>query len=179
MGYEETEILLMGSSSIQKWKTSGSDLGPAISVNVGVSGSVIGDWYRHCDTLVVPFNPKTLVIYIGSNDLHNDKKDPAVVMQDLEVLFNQLHDALPNTKMYYVSVFKTGAFPELWSNDEQFNTLVKSYTDTIGYLEFIDCDSALSSKNVNNNIYEGDLVHLNSSGYIIWTSVIRQALALD
>ncbi len=181
LGYPQGGTVLMGSSSIQLWTESEADLGPLHSVNVGIGGSIVSTWFPLVDTLVTPFHPQAVVIYVGANDLHNNHTPPADVFTELEQLIRQIHSALPNARLYYVTVYTTGAYPQIRQDDEALNDMVQQLAAQTDYLEYIDCATALLDPqgNVRDDIFLADKVHLNEVGYSIWARTIRSALLAD
>lgn len=181
VGWPQGGVVLMGSSSMQVWTDSAADLGPLRSVNVGVGGSVTDNWLDWAGRLVVPFAPEAVVVYVGANDLHNSLDAPADVLPKLERLFGQLHEALPGAKLYYVSVYTTGAHTHLRGADEELNRLVRQLAEQTDYLSYIDCATPLmdAAGNVREDVFLDDLVHLNETGYALWARAIRTALLAD
>jgi lysophospholipase L1-like esterase len=182
IGYPQGEVLLIGSSSIQNWRTSEADLGPLHSANVGLSGSVIADWQPLVDRLVTPFHPKAVVIYVGANDIHSkNPKTPEAVIGELGQLFERIHAALPDTRIYYVTVFAAGAFPDAREAEQQLTAGVNELAQILDYLTVIDCAAALLGEDgeVRDELFLGDHVHLNEAGYVIWSQTVREALMRD
>ncbi|HMM32946.1 MAG TPA: GDSL-type esterase/lipase family protein [Clostridia bacterium] len=180
-GYSNPDVVLMGSSTIQNWKTSVSDLGPLKTVNVGIGGTVVRDWFSYLDTLVTPFAPKAVLVYVAANDLHNDHRDPGDVAADLTRLLDDLHAALPEAKLYYVSVYATGAQPESRADEKTLNDAMAALCEGSAHLRYIDCAAALigADGDIREELFRGDLVHLNDAGYEIWTETIKRALDAD
>jgi lysophospholipase L1-like esterase len=168
---------------MQVWQTSEADLGPLHTSNVGISGTVTDEWPKWVDSLVVPFHPSAVVIYLGANDLHNVKSPPlaADVSDKLARLFDQIHTELPDTHIYYVSVYTAGSLPELRPLDEALNASIEAKAAQMPYLDFIDVATALldSDGNIRNDIFQSDLVHLNDEGYALWTKALREELIVS
>lgn len=181
VGYPQGGIVLMGSSSMQVWTDSAADLGPLHTVNVGIGGTVVDNWVPLVDTLVTPFSPKGVVVYIGANDLHNNQEPPSQVAAEIQQLLEQIHGSLPSAKLYYVSVYTTGAHTHMRADDEAVNAYIQALAQQLDYLEYIDCATALLDANgeVQNEVFLADLVHLNETGYALWTKEIRAALLRD
>jgi lysophospholipase L1-like esterase len=133
------------------------------------------------DTLVAPFNPKAVIIYIGANDIHALKKTAQETMDDLKVLLEAINEKLPESKLYYIPVYQTGAHPEFWVHDIELNRLVHEFAEGISYLQVVDVPSALldSNNQVDNSVFRSDLLHLNDKGYAIWVAEARTALGLE
>ena len=65
----EGAVLFVGSSSIRMWKTLAEDF-PGVSVlNRGFGGSEIEDAIYFADRIILPYRPRTVVVYAGDNDL--------------------------------------------------------------------------------------------------------------
>jgi lysophospholipase L1-like esterase len=180
-GYPQGDVLLVGSSSIQIWRDSARDMAPYHTDNIGISGSVVDDWFPLTDALVARFDPKAVVVYVGSNDLHALHRTPEEIAGDVELLIDGIHAALPKAIIYYVSVYTSADTEELQGQDEQFNELAEAAMEKRDYARFVDTASALAGKNgaVRDDIFLSDLVHLNETGYALWAPVIRDALSMD
>ena len=178
-GYEQGGIVLAGSSTIQKWNTSSADLAPLPSVNVGIGGSVVRSWEAWADKKKIAPIVVTaaVVLYVGANDMHNEKKAPAIVADELEKLFSHIHQAVPNATIYYVSVYATRSHAALRVQDEELGRLAAGFAGKTDYLRYIDCVTAFIDS--EEELFERDGVHLNKEGYVLWTGIIRDALAAD
>src|SRR5687767_11221929 len=58
-------ILFIGSSSIRLWKTLAEDFPEHEVINRGFGGSQIADSVYFVDRMVVPYQPKKIVMYAG------------------------------------------------------------------------------------------------------------------
>ena len=181
IGYPQGCIVLAGSSTMQVWKNSASDLGPLETVNVGISGTVVSNWLRYTEDLIIPFNPKAVVLYIGANDLHNDETAPADVFAALQTLFDQIIGRLPQTRIYFVSIYTTADRPDKMADDLELNRLVEAYADAKPYLRYIDCATPLlaADGSLRDDIFLSDNVHLNDTGYAIFSRELRRVLLAD
>ncbi|MDR2654559.1 MAG: GDSL-type esterase/lipase family protein [Oscillospiraceae bacterium] len=179
--YPQNGLVLIGSSSIQIWRGSGRDLAPLRSENVGISGSVVNDWFPLVDSLVTPFDPSALVVYVGSNDIHALHRNVEDIAADLDRLLEQIHTAVPDAIIYYISVYTSVDAEELKPEDERFNALAKALTEKREYARFVDCASALLDENgaPRRDVFLDDFVHLNEKGYELWKVPLREALSHD
>ena len=73
----EGAILFIGSSSIRMWDT--EKWFPKLeTINRGFGGSWTQDVIHYLDKIVVPYAPKTIVLYEGDNDIGGGLKAEAV-----------------------------------------------------------------------------------------------------
>ncbi|GHV39118.1 hypothetical protein FACS189490_02190 [Clostridia bacterium] len=179
-GFPQGEILLIGSSSIQIWNNSEYDLAPFKTNNVGISGSIVSDWVPLVDKLIVPFHPKAVLVYVGSNDIHALNRAPEDVAADAEKLLDDIHKKLPNAVIYYVSVYTSENTANLRPQDERMNELAKEMSARKGY-RFIDVASSLlnADGSLRQDVFLFDNVHLNKTGYALWSPVVRAAFSED
>ncbi|MDR2047212.1 MAG: GDSL-type esterase/lipase family protein [Clostridiales bacterium] len=179
-GFAEGEILLAGSSFIEYWETSEADLQPLVTYNVGVAGTVVSDWDKYVDKLITPFRPRAILLYVGSNDIHGGvgSKKGETVAGEVEKLFEKIHQKLPGTAIYYISIAPTPLRKNVWAEADKSNKLVAAYCAERFYLNFFDCTAALLNEDggLKTEIYRSDRLHFNEKGYAIWTDVIAPVL---
>jgi hypothetical protein len=86
-------ILFVGSSSFTKW-TDVQDYFPGYPIlNRGFGGSSLPDVIRYVDEVIIPYDPKQIVIYCGENDVagsdtitrtNSFAKVPGIIFYDQE-----------------------------------------------------------------------------------------------
>lgn len=98
-------------------------------------------------------NPEKIYIMLGINDLNYNTKTVDGIFSDYQTLVAGIKSALPNTKVYIVSVTpvtksceaKTNMYITM-SNVEALNTKLKSYVETADGTYFVDiCSTLLDS----------------------------------
>ena len=172
------DIVLIGGSSVEYWKSSEDDLQPLISRNFGIGGSTAAQWVRLARELVLPFMPKAVFIFAGSNDLHLEKVSPDVAFESLKRLFSTLTESLPDAKLYYAGVYLTNRFREHWEADREYNQLAREYAQNCDALEYIDVPAALTGENGESleSIFRKDGEHLNERGYELWRKAVMPSV---
>jgi lysophospholipase L1-like esterase len=170
-------ILFVGSSSIRLWKSLQQDYPDLPVVNRGFGGSQIADAYNFADRIIIPYKPRQIILYSGTNDI-NSGKDPDLVFGDLVALLTRIKRALPDTKIGVIAVAPT---PSRWNQiDKQrrFNELAKAYCQRRG-MDFIDVSRAMlgSDGKPLPDIFVADKLHLNQNGYAIWKKAVEPYLA--
>jgi lysophospholipase L1-like esterase len=170
-------ILFLGSSSIRKWTTLAQDFPGHKVINRGFGGSQVSDSVYYFDRIVLPYKPKMIVFYAGSNDI-NAGKTPETVVNDFKAFMQKVESALPGTKVAFISI---NTSPSRWKDVEkvkQANQEIAGLTAKDDKLVFIDTFPALldSAGKPRPELYVFDRLHLSAKGYAIWTSIIAPYL---
>ena len=165
-------IVFVGSSSIRLWKTLAADFPGLPVVNRGFGGSQLADSVNYADRIVIPYQPKQVIIYAGGNDI-NAKKDPEVVFGDFVALVEKIRKALPKAKIAYISVAPN---PARWAQVEKVrrvNELAEAYCQRHG-LYFINVYPLMLGPDglPKPDIYVADRLHMNPKGYEIWQKAV-------
>jgi lysophospholipase L1-like esterase len=169
-------IVFVGSSSIRIWQTLQTDFPGLPVVNRGFGGSQLADSVNFADQLILQHHPREVVIYAGSNDI-NAGKEPEVVFGDFVALASKIHQALPKTKIAFISI---GPSPSRWGQVEKVkrtNEMIRHYAQRHG-IDFIDVFPLMLGPDglPNPDIYRADKLHMNDKGYRIWVAAVRPHL---
>jgi len=170
-------ILFAGSSSIRKWTTLAQDFPGHKVINRGFGGSQLSDSIYFFDRIVLPYKPKMIVLYAGSNDI-NAGKTPETVVEDFKTFVRKVEAALPDTKVAFISI---NTSPSRWKDVEkvkQANQQIAGFAAKNDKLIFIDTFPAMldATGKPRPELYVRDRLHLNAKGYAIWTSIIAPYL---
>src|SRR5262245_58821598 len=68
-GVPANAIVFTGSSSIRYWATLARDMSPLPVLNRGFGGSQLHDVTYYAERAVLRYQPKTIVLYAGENDM--------------------------------------------------------------------------------------------------------------
>jgi lysophospholipase L1-like esterase len=182
-GFPQGEVLLIGSSTMEYWRSSEADLGPVHTVNIGVGGTAVSHWKNHIADLIKPFEPRALVIYVGSNDIHGGEgsKDGDQVAGELEEFFSLLHRELPEASLYYISITPSIQRWHVWPEAARSNQGVSQMAERLDYLSFIDCTGSLLGPDglPQEELYVSDGLHLSPRGYELFTRAVRPVIIGD
>ena len=77
-------IVFIGSSIFRLWETLESDMKPLQVFNQGFGGARTWEVLNYADKLVIPYQPKIIVYYCGSNDI-NAGKDELEIKQHFQM----------------------------------------------------------------------------------------------
>jgi gluconolactonase len=173
-------IVFVGSSSIRKWTTVAHDFPNCRVLNRGFGGSHLGDSVYYADRIVIPYKPKTIVLFAGSNDI-NFGLTPEHVLADLAAFVRKIRKDLPDTKIIYLSVSTSPSRWEQFAKVQKTNVLIQDAIKNLQNVQYIDVVSSMLGPDgkPNANIYGPDRLHMNPKGYAIWTSILRPYLHCD
>ncbi len=174
-------ILLSGSSFFENWKTSEQDLAPLKTVNIGIGGTRVSDHLAHFDRMVAPLRPRTLVLYIGSNDISGVpffSKSARATVELIREYIALVHDRLPGTTVYYVAITETPSRALVRDQIRDANRLLAEHADKTGDFRFISTaeDLLTPSGEMDHTLFGPDLLHLNEAGYTRFAAAIRRGL---
>lgn len=168
-------VICIGSSHMQFWKSVQADLAPLTVRNFGVGGSRMthaADLF--VDNLVIPFKPRAVILYEGSNDINAGTK-PEEVLANFQKLHRKLHAALPEARLYVLSVVPSpGKRFEKITDLRKANALIALECASQPWMKFIDITEPLigaDGKPRAELFIPGD-IHMLPAGYAVWKSVI-------
>jgi len=175
-------IVCTGSSSITFWKTLEQDMAPLPVINRGFGGSRIHQVAYYVDRIVVPYHPRAVVLFAGTNDLAGPKPRTAQQVFEGYLAFVQaVHAALPETPIYYIAITPTPSRWKHWPVVRETNRLIEAHTQTDPRLHFIDMTDAILGPDgkPNRDLFRIDRLHPNQAGYAKWTATIKPILLAD
>ncbi len=170
-------ILFVGSSSIARWTTLREDFSGYNVLNRGFGGSQISDSVYFADRIVIPYAPRMIIFFAGTNDLAGGKS-AATVFEDYKRFVSKVRQALPKVVIAYISISPA---PSRWANLDRVkeaNRLIKGYALDHPKLLFVDVFSEMLTKDggPRPELFVSDRLHLNSQGYAIWVKAIKKIL---
>jgi lysophospholipase L1-like esterase len=175
-------IVFTGSSSITFWSTLAQDMAPLPVINRGFGGSHMNDVAYYADRIVIPYRPRAVVLFAGTNDIAGRKpKTAQEVFEGYCAFVKIVHAALPQTPIYYISITPTPSRWKQWPIVREANRLIKAHTETDPRLHFIDLTDAIlgPDSRPRRDLYRIDRLHPNRKGYAVWTAAIKPILQAD
>lgn len=169
----ENAILFVGSSSIVFWNTEKwfPDL---TTINRGFGGSMITDCVYYADRIIIPYKPETIVFYSGDNDIASGKP-PEMILADLKALLIEIRQALPQTRIIVLSIKPSFARWAMWPTMQETNDLISNLCKTQKNIYYADVAEVMFDENgeLRDDVFVGDGLHMNETGYALWTPVVR------
>jgi lysophospholipase L1-like esterase len=175
-------IVFTGSSSIRFWKTLQQDMAPLHVINRGFGGAKIKQVTYYADQIVIPYHPRAVVLFAGTNDLGGFKtKTAQEVFEGYVEFVDAVHNALPQTPIYYLAITPTPLRWKNWPIVHEANLLIKAYTENDSRLHFIDMTNQILGMDgrPKRDLYIWDRLHPSAKGYALWTSIIKPILEAD
>lgn len=174
----EGAIVLTGSSSIARWNDqAAAALAPLTVIPRGFGGSVMADVLHHLDRVALRYEPRAILIYEGDNDtafgIPADK-----VLDQLRQIIARVHEELPETRLYVLSVKPSVARENVWEAAQRVNAGYREIASQDPLVHYVDVANPFlkADGSVMDDIFVADKLHLNDMGNLIWGSAIRAAL---
>lgn len=170
-------ILFAGSSSIRLWKTLEADFPGYPVINRGFGGSQIADSTAVAERIILPCQPRVVLLYAGDNDLAAGKS-PQQVAEDFKAFVAKISAALPRVQIAFIAIKPSPSRWKLAEKVREANALIKDFTERNPRLRFIDVYTPMIGANgePRKSLFIADQLHMNPSGYALWTSLIRPHL---
>jgi lysophospholipase L1-like esterase len=171
-------VLFVGSSSIRLWSDLKQQfqLSPVV-INRGFGGSRMRDCAAYLSRLVLPYKPRTVVVYAGENDLA-EGRSPQQVLRSVTAFVTGVRAALPSTRIVYVSIKPSIARESMLAQVRAANALVKDYIGGVSNAEYVDVFTPMldGQGRPRADLFRRDKLHMNASGYAIWHAAIAPAI---
>ena len=166
-------ILFVGSSSFRKWTNIADDFPSYTIINRGFGGSNFIDVIRYAYDVILPYQPKQVMIYCGDNDLAQGVTVTEVVKR-FKTLYEIIRLNLPNTVIDFVSIKPSPSRQQLLPKMKEVNLQVQAFLKKGKNSGFIDVYSAMvdTKGNPKEELFVEDKLHMNEKGYAIWQRII-------
>jgi lysophospholipase L1-like esterase len=170
-------VVFVGSSSIVKWTSLAQDFPGVQVINRGFGGSELEDSVYYADRIVIPYQPRTVVLYAGDNDL-NAGKSPERVLADFKDFVARIHTALPKARVVFIAIKPS---PSRWKIKDKViraNELIAAECARDKRLAFADIYTPMLDANgePRPELFVKDMLHMNAAGYAVWRPVVAPLL---
>jgi len=169
-------ILFIGSSSIRKWTDLEQRFSDQPVIRRGVGGCTLEqlvDYYT--PYILFPYQPKKIFIYAGENDIASGKTG-GFVAEEFAKLWGMLSSKLPKAEVYFLAVKPSPSRSKFLSEVNIANTKIKAFLAGKKQGHYIDVASVIlkaTTMQPDSSLFEGDLLHLNKTGYDKWQAVLQ------
>lgn len=171
-------VVFVGSSSIVKWTSLARDFPGIQTINRGFGGSELADSVFYADRIIIPYQPRTVVVYAGDNDLKAGKPSETVAA-DFIAFRTKIHAALPAAKIVFIGIKPSPSRWDLRKKALHANALIAADCATDPKrLAFLDIwPSMLGPDGLPRPaLYLADKLHLTPAGYAVWPPLLAPLL---
>lgn len=170
-------VLFVGSSSIRKWDDLTQVFAKYNALNRGIGGAVVNDITRYLNDIVFPYNPRQIVLYVGENDVVDDKVNADTVLNRTVILYKAIRAKLPTTPVIYISIKPSPSRDKFRDKVIGANALIRKFLSTEKNTVFVDIfPSMLKDGKGRTELYVSDMLHMNAGGYAIWQKAVKPYL---
>ncbi|TWI62620.1 lysophospholipase L1-like esterase [Pseudoduganella lurida] len=162
-------IVFVGSSSIRKWETLQVAFGSYNVINRGIGGSTIEDIAVHLDDLVVSYQPRQVVLYVGDNNIPDEKESATSVAGKTVDLVRAIRARLPGVPLLYISMKPSPSRDKYRDKYVEANRLIADALAKEPQASFVDVFAPmLDNGKARRELFVDDMLHLNRDGYRLW-----------
>ena len=175
-------IVFTGSSTIRRWRTLAPDMAPLPVINRGFGGAHLAHVNAFAERIVLPYAPAAVVLYCGDNDLGAwTGKRPDTIVSDFTRFLSLVHGALPEARIYFVSIKPSRLRREQWPAQREANRAIADLTRALPRVDYVDVATPMlgGGHQPARHLFGLDGLHLSGAGYALWTSVLRPILLRD
>jgi lysophospholipase L1-like esterase len=171
-------VLFVGSSSIRMWTTLATDFPGVPTINRGFGGSTISDSTHYADRIVIPYQPRVIVMYAGDNDIA-EGCTPRQVLDAFETFIARVRRDLPDVAVAYISIKPSIARWSMWPRMHEANRLIAAWSKTQSRVTFVDVAANMLDANGKPRavLFRDDGLHMTPAGYAVWVRALRPVLA--
>lgn len=175
---DKNAIVVIGSSSIRGWhNTIEEDLASLTTIPRGFGGSNMNNALHYADRIVLPYEPRAVVLYEGDNDIAQGIS-PKQINDTFNEFVKVVHSGLPNCRIYFLSIKPSISRWEMWSKMVKTNKLIENECAKDSRLTYVDIATPMLNEQglPKKEIFLEDNLHMNSKGYEIWTNTLKPIL---
>ena len=170
-------ILFAGDSQFYRWKTLAEDLPDYTIVNRGIDSFQFSNLLQYMDRLVLPYEPRLIVLHIGGNDVHNGRTAEQI-LADFKTFVARVRAAHIDAPIVFSSITPGPGRWDEASQRQHANDTIQKYVATQSDLRFIDLWSAMltSDGQPREDLWVEDRVHPIHAGYLLRVKLTRPFL---
>jgi lysophospholipase L1-like esterase len=171
-------VLFVGSSSIRFWtglETAFAD--QPVVIKRGFGGSRLSESADLVHRLVLPYQPRLVVLYAGENDIHEGVSPPELLAH-FQRFVQQVQGALPATRVAYMSIKPSPSRLAFLPAMREANLLIQTRVLQQDNLDYIDVHTAMLDNDgrPRPELFVRDQLHLSAEGYGLWRQIVSAHL---
>lgn len=169
-------VLFYGSSSMRLWSSIKEDFSPTPLVNLAFGGSTLAACVWYFERVLLPYKPKSIILYAGDNDL-GDGRTPEEVVIFFQQFHHKVRQHFCNIPLAFMSVKPSIA---RWNINDRIVFLNKEIKKVIDSYDensyFIDIYPAMLNNEgqPEKSYFEADGLHVSKKGYEVWKNKVLE-----
>ncbi len=170
-------ILFIGSSIFRQWTNVREHMAPLPVFNRAFGGSRTWEVLHYMDQIVLPYRPRIVVYYTGSNDV-NAGESAQDIGSRVKAFVGRTHAALPDTRVYFVAINKSPDKRVRWNVVDAVNEELRSAARTTPHLRYVDLNPVLfdAKGEPRTELYRPDGLHFHPPAYDLFAGIIKPIL---
>ena len=171
-------ILFTGSSSIRFWDNLPQYFPDKVVLNRGFGGSQLSDVRYFADRVIIPYQPKQIVLYAGENDIATGKHTARQTYKRFVDLFRYVRKKLPRATFTFIAIKPSPSRRSFWPAMNDANRLISRFLAKKSNAQFVDIRPAMLNPNGQpvSALFRPDSLHMNETGYQRWAPVLQPYL---
>ena len=173
-GKESDLFVFYGSSTIRLWHHLKSDFKHLNILNLGFGGAYISSISKYFADLTAINQPKSIVLYLGGNDLTLDMSDDAIIKKTQEIII-RINCKFPNAIIFNISIKPSLERINQMDSIFKINKHMTDFCKKNSFVNQVDLfDELIVGGKINKEYFLQDGLHLNSLGYEKLKSVLNK-----
>lgn len=170
-------IVFVGSSSVRMWPDVAGDFPGLPVLNRGFGGSTLPDVIHYAPRIVLPYRPRTVVLYAGDNDIAAGRT-PEQVAADYGTFVGLVRRSLPTARVVWISIKPSPSRWTLADAMRRANALVAQAMRGDTLAAYVDVFTPMlgADGRPRPELYQSDSLHMTAAGYAIWRARVAPML---
>ena len=167
-------VVFVGSSIFHRWTALSRQMAPLPVVNLAFDGAQTDDMLRLIGFRIVPYKPKVIVYYCGSNDV--DAGEPAGPIFDrVRQFIDRARTELQDVHVVFVSVIRAPEKRSRWDVVDELNRRVAAHGSGLTRFDFVDVNPLVFAPDGTPrfDLYLSDQLHFRPQAYEAFAAVIK------
>ena len=173
-GKESDLFVFYGSSTIRLWNHLKSDFKHLNILNLGFGGAYISSISKYFADLTAINQPKSIVLYLGGNDLTLDISDDSIIKKTQEIII-RINRKFPNAIIFNISIKPSLERINQMDSIFKINKHMTDFCKKNSFVNQVDLfDELIVGGKISKEYFLQDGLHLNSLGYEKLKSVLNK-----
>lgn len=171
------KLVFYGSSSIAMWSTLYEDFKDYKPVNLGFNGSTLASCVWFFDRILSYYNPESIILYAGDNDLGDGRHAEEVAIFYLQFI-QKVRERYGNIPTYFMSIKPSERRLDIIGRIKYANQIIENETRKDSNQHYINVfDKMMNKKGIpRKELFLSDKLHLSLEGYRLWKEIIIKSL---